>query len=43
MSENYVQDVLSGDALWTEIEDYIEHWHSSESSAASIADFLGMT
>jgi hypothetical protein len=43
MSENYVQDVLSGDALWTEIEDYIEHWHSSESSETSIADFLGMT
>jgi hypothetical protein len=43
MSENYVQDVLSGDALWTEIEDYVEQWHSSESAKSPIADFLGMT
>jgi hypothetical protein len=43
MSENYVQDVLSGDALWTEIEDYVEQWHNSESAEPSIADFLGMT
>src|SRR5690348_6588253 len=43
MSENYVQDVLSGDALWTEIEDYVEQWHRSEPAETSIADFLGMT
>lgn len=43
MSENYVQDVLSGDALWTEIEDYVEQWHGSEDADISIANFLGMT
>lgn len=43
MSENYVQDVLSGDALWTEIEDYVEQWHRSKSAELSIAAFLGMT
>lgn len=42
MSETYVDRVLGGTALWTEIDDYIERWHEEEETA-SIEDFLGMS
>jgi hypothetical protein len=42
MSEAYVDRVLAGSALWTDIDDYIERWHSEEGDA-SIEDILGMS
>lgn len=42
MSETYVDRVLAGSALWTDIDDYIERWHI-EPEQASIEDFLGMS
>lgn len=42
MSETYVDDVLSGSAPWTDIDDYIERWHNDEGSG-SIQAALGMS
>jgi hypothetical protein len=43
MSETYVDHVLEGSALWTDIDDYIERWHGEEEEGASIEDVLGMS
>ncbi len=42
MSNTFVEQVLLGDALWTEIDDWVERWHSG-SGDRSLQDFLGMT
>jgi hypothetical protein len=42
MSKTYVDDVLSGSAPWTDIDDYIERWHTSE-GGASLPAALGMS
>lgn len=44
MSEikTYVDQVLDGSALWTDIDDYIERWHG-DAGSTEIEDFLGMT
>jgi hypothetical protein len=42
MSETYVDRVLDGTALWTDIDDYIARWHR-EAESESIEGFLGMT
>ena len=39
---NFVQNVISGEASLTEIDDYIESWHLSISKV-SINQYLGMT
>jgi hypothetical protein len=44
MSETrtYVDRVLEGSALWTDIDDYIERWHG-DAGSEEIEDFLGMS
>lgn len=42
MSKTYVDSVLSGSTIWTDIDDFIERWHEAEGTE-SIEDFLGMT
>jgi hypothetical protein len=42
MSETYVDRVLAGSAIWTDIDDYIERWHT-EAQEESIEDYLGMS
>jgi hypothetical protein len=42
MSDTYVDRVLAGAALWTDIDDYIERWHNEEGDA-QIEDVLGMS
>lgn len=39
---NFIEDCLNGNALMSEIDDYIDNWHESDSKL-SISDFLGMT
>jgi hypothetical protein len=38
----FIEQVLEGEALETEIEDFVERWHESKSNE-SLADFLGFT
>lgn len=42
MSETFVDQVLLGDALWTEIDDWVERWHS-DTGVSELQDFLGMS
>lgn len=39
---NFMQDCLKGDALLSEVDDYIDQWHSSNSDLP-LHSFLGMT
>lgn len=41
MSERYIDLVLSGDALWTDIDEWVERWHSSD-SAEPLHEYLGL-
>lgn len=38
---NFIQDCINGDALLTDIDNYIEEWHK-ENSNISLHEFLGM-
>jgi hypothetical protein len=42
MSETYMDQVLEGEALWTDIDDYVARWHE-EQPGLELHDFLGMT
>lgn len=42
MADSYVDDVLRGDALWTDIDQWIADWHDGESKQ-DLHDYLGMT
>ncbi|MCA6363700.1 MAG: hypothetical protein IM638_11740 [Bacteroidetes bacterium] len=39
---NFIQDCINGDALMSEIDDYIDRWHESAEDI-SLHDYLGMT
>ncbi len=39
---NFIEDCISGDALLSEIDDYIDKWHDGNSKLP-LHDFLGMT
>lgn len=39
---NFINDCINGDALLTEIHDYIDAWHESD-SPLELHDYLGMT
>ena len=38
----FIEQVLEGDVLHTEIDEFVERWHQSE-TAESLASFLGFT
>jgi len=38
----FIEKVLEGEVLDTEIDDHVEQWHNGKSSQ-SLADFLGLT
>lgn len=40
---NFIQDCINGDALLSEIDNYIEEWHKDTSSEVPLHTFLGMT
>jgi len=42
MSERYVDAVLEGLALWTDIEHHVEQWHASD-SGEELHEFLGFS
>ncbi len=42
MSETYITQVLSGRALWTDIDDFVSQWHAKR-PAKKLHDFLGMS
>jgi len=42
MSETFIDVVLLGDALWTEVDDWVDRWHEGEGDM-ELHDFLGMT
>src|SRR5437016_428693 len=39
---NFIEKVLEGDVLDTEIDDFVEQWHRTK-TAKSLAEFLGFT
>lgn len=39
---NFIIDCINGDALMSDVNDYIDHWHDSDTSLP-LHDFLGMT
>ena len=39
---NFIQDCIEGNALLTEIDDYVDQWHESD-TPLSIFRFLGMS
>lgn len=42
MSDRFVDDVLAGSALWTDIDDYVAEWHEGGSDEP-LHEFLGLT
>ena len=38
----FIEQVLEGDVLHTEIDDFVEQWHNGNSNQ-SLAEFLGLT
>lgn len=42
MSETYLQRVLDGDALWTDIDMYVGTWHKSK-PPQELHDYLGFS
>ncbi len=41
MSERYIDLVLDGRAVWTDIDDYVERWHEGRSTE-SLHEYLGL-
>ena len=39
---NFIIDCINGDALISEIDDYVDRWHE-ETNNSSLEDFLGMS
>ena len=39
---NFINNLIVGDALLREVDDYIHSWHESESKV-SLHEYLGMT
>jgi hypothetical protein len=39
---NFITDCINGDALLSDIDDYISMWHNGDSTI-TLHDFLGMT
>jgi len=39
---NFISDCLNGDAFLTDVDDYIDSWHESDTNLP-IHEFLGMT
>jgi hypothetical protein len=42
MSETYLEQVLEGDALWTDIEDFVSRWHEGGGRDQQLHDYLGL-
>ncbi len=40
--EPFIDVVLHGDALWTEIDDWVDQWHDTD-TGMELHEFLGMT
>lgn len=42
MSDRFVDKVLAGTELWTEIDNYVQAWHEGDEDVA-LHEYLGMT
>lgn len=42
MSERYIDQVLDGAVMWTDIDDWVQRWHE-EHRADELHEFLGLT
>jgi hypothetical protein len=42
MSDRYLDKVLEGSAVWTDIDDYVDAWHEGASDQ-SLHDYLGFS
>lgn len=42
MSERFIDQVLAGEALWRDVDDWVERWHSGD-GPPELRDHLGMT
>lgn len=43
MSDTFIDEVLSGTALWTDIESWVRDWHNGNGSGQELHEYLGMT
>jgi hypothetical protein len=43
MSEPYLEQVLEGTTLWTDIEDFVKAWHEGGGFGQELHDYLGLT
>jgi hypothetical protein len=42
MSDTFVESVLAGDSLWTEIDDWVDRWHQV-TGGEELHEFLGLS
>lgn len=43
MSDTFIDEVLDGTALWTDIEDWVKDWHDDHGDGRELHEYLGMT
>jgi hypothetical protein len=43
MSDTYLEQVLDGDAIWTDIDDFVKAWHDNHGLGRELHDYLGLT
>jgi hypothetical protein len=42
MSETYLDQVLDGDTIWTDIDDFVQAWHDGKGRGQELHDYLGL-
>jgi hypothetical protein len=42
MSETYLEQVLEGRALWTDIDEFVEAWHEGGGFGQELHEYLGL-
>lgn len=43
MSDTFIDEVLNGTALWTDIESWVQDWHDRNGGGQELHEYLGMT
>ncbi|HSZ70880.1 MAG TPA: hypothetical protein VK756_11025 [Solirubrobacteraceae bacterium] len=43
MSDTFIDEVLEGAALWTDVERWVGDWHAGNGEGRELREYLGMT